>query len=381
MPDSLPFQISAEDHDTSARGGSLDLTRGRVNTPFFMPIGTYGAVKTMAPHELLELGAQVVLSNTYHLYLRPGTELLIRTGGLHSFMGWDGPILTDSGGFQIFSLTGLRKIDDDGVNFQSHLDGSKHRFTPENVIDIQRSLGSDFMMVLDECPPGDAPREVWAEAMRRTTVWAGRCMARFKATDPMYGYPQYLLPIVQGGTDHGLRRQSAEELLELGAHAYAVGGLAVGEPKDELFSTLEVLDPILPRDKLRYLMGVGTPTDIVRAVRLGIDMFDCVLPTRNARNGQLFTPEGKINMRNAGYRSDLRPVQEDCDCLLCANFSRAYLRHLLKTGEVLGLRLATGHNLRFYLWLMATIRKSLANGEFASWSKEFLALYEGGNRD
>ena len=264
----------------------------------------------------MELGAQVVLSNTYHLYLRPGTELLKQTRGLHSFMGWDGPLLTDSGGFQIFSLTGLRKIDDDGVSFQSHLDGSKHRFTPEKVVDIQRIIGSDFMMVLDECPPGDAPRQVWTEAVQRTTAWAKRCMTRFNDTEPLYGRPQYLVPIIQGGTDHALRRQSAVELLELDAQAYAIGGLAVGEPKEELFSTLELLDPILPRGKLRYLMGVGTPADIVRAVSLGIDMFDCVLPTRNARNGQLFTPTGKLNLRNAAFKSDLRPIQEDCNCLL-----------------------------------------------------------------
>ncbi len=358
MPDSLPFQITASDKHTSARAGVVDFARGQVYTPFFMPIGTYGAVKTMAPHELQELGAQVVLSNTYHLYLRPGTELLSQTGGLHPFMGWQGPILTDSGGFQIFSLTGLRKVDDEGVNFQSHLDGSKHRFTPEKVIDIQRTLGSDFMMVLDECPPGDDPRHVWARALQRTTDWARRCMARFDATDPLYGHPQYLLPIVQGGTDHQLRRQSAEELLELDAAAYAVGGLAVGEPKAELFSTLEVLDPILPSDRLRYLMGVGTPADIIRAVRLGIDMFDCVLPTRNARNGQLFTPDGKINMRNAAYRTDLRPVQEDCDCLLCAKFSRAYLRHLLKTSEAISLKLTTDPKHGCYQLLMSTLRKN-----------------------
>ncbi len=357
----------------------MEFSRGTVTTPFFMPIGTYGAVKTLAPGEVRELGAQVILSNTYHLYLRPGLELMGRFGGIHKFMGWDGPILTDSGGFQIFSLATLRKLDDDGVTFQSHLNGSLHRFTPEKAIDMQRVLGADLVMVLDECPSGDASLAEWQEALRRTTAWARRCLDRFNATEPRYGHPQNLFCIVQGGTDPQLRRQSTEALLALGPEVscYALGGVAVGEPKEELFATLELMNTLLPGDKPRYLMGVGTPADLVRAVSLGMDMFDCVLPTRNARNGQLFTPFGTLNIRNSRYRDDFAPVQENCDCPLCTQFSRAYLRHLFATREVLGLRLATAHNLRFYLRLMAHLRTAIREGRFQRWSREFLSRYEG----
>ncbi len=390
MSKRLAFTITAADPSTAARTGQIELARGTIETPCFMPIATHGAVKTLAPGEVRELGAQIILSNTYHLYLRPGLELINRYGGVHRFMGWERPILTDSGGYQIFSLASLRKVDDDGVTFQSHLDGTSHRFTPELVIDIQRQLGSDFIMALDECPPGDAPPGVIKEAVARTTRWARRCLDRFRTTKPGGDHPQTLFLIVQGGTDPHLRRRSTEELLALsassmeslrdrrtGASGYAIGGLAVGEPKEALFATLELMDELLPGDKPRYLMGVGTPADLVRAAASGMDLFDCVLPTRNARNGQLFTPHGTLNIRNARYRSDLEPVQADCDCPLCANFGRAYLSHLFHTGEVLGLRLATAHNLRFYLRLMADLRAAIREGRFQAWSREFLQQYEG----
>ena len=376
MSGDLAFIVRAEDSASSARVGSMELSRGAVQTPVFMPVGTYGAVKTLTPHEVRELGAQVVLSNTYHLYLRPGLELVTRFGGLHRFMGWDGPLLTDSGGYQIFSLAPMCRIDDAGVSFRSHLDGSEHHFTPEKIIDLQRGLGSDFVMVLDECPPGDAPLKAWRTAVERTTRWAQRSLARFRETEPRYGHPQYPVCIVQGGSDPGLRRRSVEELLQLDTPVYAVGGLAVGEPREELFATLELLDRLLPRDRPRYLMGVGTPADLVRAVAQGMDMFDCVLPTRNARNGQLFTAQGTLTIRNARYRDDLDPVMEDCDCLLCAHFNRAYLRHLFNTKETLGLRLATVHNLKFYFGLMAAMRAAIADGRFPAWSRAYLQTYE-----
>lgn len=340
-----------------------------------MPIGTHGAVKTMAPWELRELGAEMVLSNTYHLFLRPGMEVIGQSGGLHNFMGWDGPILTDSGGYQIFSLAALRKVDDEGVTFRSHLDGTTHHLTPEGVVDIQRGLGSDFVMALDVCPPADASRRMVAEAVARTTAWARRSAERFRTTAPSVGDGQSLVCIVQGGTDENLRRRSAEELLALETPAYAVGGLAVGESKEALLTTLELMAALLPQAKPRYLMGVGTPADLVRSVALGMDMFDCVLPTRNARNGQLFTPTGKLNIRNTRYRLDQEQVQEGCECPLCAHFGRAYLCHLFHTGEVLGLRLATAHNLHFYLRLMADMRRAIRQGRFDSWSQSFLRQY------
>ncbi|MFB0516686.1 MAG: tRNA guanosine(34) transglycosylase Tgt [Candidatus Neomarinimicrobiota bacterium] len=375
MNNQLPFTITAEDPRTSAREGLIRLARGSIETPCFMPIGTHGVVKTLAPREVQELGAQIILSNTYHLFLRPGMELITQYGGLHRFMGWNGPLLSDSGGYQVFSLASLRTVDNDGVTFQSHLDGSTHRFTPERIIDIQRGLGSDFVMALDECPPGDAPWRLVEEAVTRTTVWARRSRDHFQATATGENRAQALFLIVQGGTDPQLRRRSVEELLELGAPAYAVGGLAVGEPSEALFATLELIDELLPRGKPRYLMGVGTPADLVRAVAAGMDMFDCVLPTRNARNGQLFTPYGTLNIRNARYRLERKPVQADCDCPLCAQFERAYLSHLFHTGEVLGLRLATAHNLRFYLALMADMRAAIREGSFQAWSRAFLRRY------
>ncbi|SVC73091.1 uncharacterized protein METZ01_LOCUS325945, partial [marine metagenome] len=282
------FSITHSDKNTSARSGILKTDHGEIQTPFFMPVGTYGTVKTQSSQEILALPSSILLSNTYHLYLRPGTEILSEAGGLHRFMNWDGAILTDSGGFQIYSLESYRKISESGVTFRSHLDGSEHHFTPEKIVDIQRIIGSDFMMMLDICPPGDADHEIWVNALETTTKWAKRSMKQFHETDSLYGYQQVLIPIVQGGTDKKLRRQAASELCELNAEAYAIGGLAVGESKSERLETVEWMDEFLPKDKPRYLMGVGTLTDLIESVSRGVDMFDCVMPTRNARNGQLF---------------------------------------------------------------------------------------------
>ena len=349
-----------------------------------MPVGTYGAVKTLAPWEVQQLGAQIILSNTFHLYLRPGLELLSEFGGVHRFMGWSGPILTDSGGFQVFSLGSLAQVDDKGVSFKSPIDGGGHYLTPERVVDIQRLLGSDIMMALDDCPAGDIPldqrQERWEAAVHRTTIWAGRCLQRYRETKPGGEHAPYLMMVVQGGTDPALRQRSVEQLLELGEEpiGYAVGGLAVGEPKEALFATLELMDRWLPADKPRYLMGVGTPADLVRAVAAGMDMFDCVLPTRNARNGQLFTPNGPLNIRNARHRTDLDPVDPNCACPLCNNFSRAHLAHLFRIGEMLALRLATAHNLRFYHNTMEQLRGAIESAEFSAWSRKFLQAYENG---
>jgi len=342
-----------------------------------MPVGTYGAVKTFSSEEINLLPSDILLSNTYHLYLRPGTEILEAAGGLHKFMNWDGAILTDSGGFQIFSLEGFRKITEDGVTFRSHLDGSKHHFTPEKIVDIQRSIGSDFMMMLDVCPSGDASRKVWIEALETTTRWAKRGMNHFRNTEPLYGHQQVLLPIVQGGTDEELRRRSAKELCELNAQAYAIGGLAVGEPKPEMLSTVEVMDEELPKDKPRYLMGVGTPADLVRNVARGVDMFDCVMPTRNARNSQIFTFNGKMNIRNAKYREDFSLIDESSTSPYSKTYTKAYLHHLFRTQEVLGLRIASQHNLHFYIELMKKMRTEIINDSFESWANSFLITYEG----
>ncbi|NQU68244.1 MAG: tRNA guanosine(34) transglycosylase Tgt [Candidatus Marinimicrobia bacterium] len=369
------FQLEKTDQDTSARAGLIHTDHGILETPFFMPVGTHGAVKTQSSQEIKEM-SRILLSNTYHLYLRPGTDILKAAGGLHGFMNWDGAILTDSGGFQIFSLPGLRKISDDGVTFQSHLDGSSHHLTPEKVVDIQRIIGSDFMMMLDICPPGDADRATWVEALEQTTRWAKRSMTHFRNTDPIYGHHQVIMPIVQGGTDLNLRKQSANELMQLDAQAYAIGGLAVGEPKNEMLDTAQFTCEILPPDKPRYLMGVGTPADLVQNVARGVDMFDCVMPTRNARNGQLFTFDGKVNIRNSKCQNDFSPIDSNGYSEMSEQYSLAYLNHLFKTNEVLGLRIATQHNLTFYIHLMTLMRANILEGTFSSWSKDFLQRFE-----
>ena len=369
------FTINHRSNKSQARAGVLKTAHGKINTPFFMPIATYGAVKTQSSEEIEKLPSNILLSNTYHLYIRPGTKILEEAGGLHNFMNWNGIILTDSGGYQVYSLEGMRKIDSDGVTFQSHLDGSKHYFTPEKVVDIQRSIGSDIMMMLDVCPPGNANQKEWIDALHHTTNWAKRAKKHFDQTKSLYGYHQIISPIVQGGTDLKLRQQSASELMELNCDMYAIGGLAVGEPKQEMLKVVNYLDSILPKDKPRYLMGVGTPADLVESVLNGVDMFDCVIPTRNARNSQLFSFDGKINIRNAKYAHDFSPIDNNDFSPISNQYSKAYLHHLFKTNEILGLRIATEHNLKFYMHLMQLIRKMIKDECFEQWAKDFLERY------
>ena len=370
------FKLEATASTTSARAGIITTDHGKIKTPFFMPVGTYGAVKTFSSEEVKLLPSQILLSNTYHLYLRPGTKIINKAGGLHKFMDWDGIILTDSGGFQIFSLEGFRKVSDDGVTFRSHLDGSEHHFTPERIIDIQRSIGSDFMMMLDVCPSGDADQQTWISALETTTNWAKRGMKHYLNSEPIYGHNQILLPIIQGGTDKELRYRSANELCSLNADAYAIGGLAVGEPKPKMLSTVEIMDEILPQDKPRYLMGVGTPSDLVRNVARGVDMFDCVMPTRNARNGQIFTTNGKINIRNSKYKEDFSYIDDSSASPYSKKYTKSYLHHLFKTQEVLGLRIASQHNLHFYISLMNKMREKIVSDTFENWANSFLKNYE-----
>ena len=369
------FTINKCCDKTSARIGSLDTAHGTIETPTFMPIGTYAAIKTLSTNEIKELGFNLVLSNTYHLYLRPGTEVLDKFKGLHSFMDWDGSILTDSGGFQIYSLSDFRKIDDNGVEFRSHLDGSKHYFTPEKIVDIQRSIGSDIMMVLDVCPPSDATYEQHLKAVNITTAWAKRCLIHLDNVGPKYGFEQIISPIIQGGTSEELRKISAEQLIELNASMYAIGGLAVGEQKEEMLQTISFLDTIMPKDKPRYLMGVGTPEDLIECVALGVDMFDCVIPTRNGRNGQLFTTRGKVNIRNAKHKDDQSPIDINNSNAISQNYTKGYLHHLFKTDEILGYRIATQHNLSFYNNLLIKAKDAIVNQNFYVWSRDFLKSY------
>jgi len=362
----LSFEELARDPRTAARRGRLQLAHGVVDTPAFMPVGTQGTVKAMTPEELKGMQTQILLGNTYHLYMRPGHELIARCGGLHKFMNWDRCILSDSGGFQVYSLAKLRKVDDDGVTFQSHLDGSTHRFTPERSIEIQIALGVDIAMAFDECPPYPAePREV-ERAVVRTTAWAARCLeARADHSPALFG-------IVQGGVIPELRSRSAEELSRLPFDGFALGGLSVGEPKELLWPTVAHTAPLLPADKPRYLMGVGTPEDLLEGVTLGIDMFDCVMPTRNARNGLMFTSQGRVIIKHQRYQNDKRPLDPDCNCYTCRNYSRAYLRHLFLSKEILSSRLNTWHNLHFYQDLMARVRQAIAKGRFVEFKKYFL---------
>ncbi len=356
------------DPHSMARAGTFSTPHGDIPLPAFAPVGTQATVKTLTPDELEALGATLILCNTYHLYLRPGIEVVSRLGGLHRFMGWSRPILTDSGGFQVFSLAGLRTVDDEGVTFRSHIDGSTHRFTPESTIAAQEALGADIIMCLDECaPPLD--RTYNERAVERTHRWAVRCREAQTRTD------QALFGIVQGGVFADLRRQSARFLTALDFPGYAIGGLSVGESKAEMHATLEVVVPLLPANKPRYLMGVGSPEDLLEGVSRGIDLFDCVLPTRVARNGGLFTHRGRINIRSARFAEDPSPIEEGCSCYTCRHFSRAYLRHLFKAEEILGLRLATLHNLHFVLQLMADIRESILQERFSSFKDEFLHHY------
>ncbi len=370
MVESAPgaFELIARDDVTRARRGTVHTAHGAVPTPVFCPVGTQATVKGLAPRDLLTLEAPMILSNTYHLYLRPGADLIGELGGLHRFMAWPGPILTDSGGFQVFSLEGLRKVDDEGVTFRSHIDGSEHRFTPEKVIEIQQILGSDIAMAFDECAkPHD--RAYIAEAMRRTHLWAERCLAAHSRPD------QALYGIVQGGVFEDLRAESARVLSEMDFPGYAIGGLSVGESKEDMLRILDHVVPLLPDGKARYLMGVGSPEDLVEGVARGIDIFDCVLPSRLGRNGAVFTPEGRINLRNAQFRDDPRPIQEDCACYTCQHFSRAYLRHLIISRELLAPHLNTLHNVHFLLNLMSRIREAIEGDRFADLRECFWAEY------
>jgi queuine tRNA-ribosyltransferase len=355
-----------EARDGGARAGLLTTPHGAVETPVFMPVGTAGAVKAVLHRDLRELGARVLLANTYHLMLRPGDDLVASLGGLHGFTGWDGPFLTDSGGYQVFSLAALRRVDEEGVRFRSHIDGSEHLLSPERSMAVQENLGADIAMAFDECPPGDAPRELVAEATARTTRWAGRSRDAHRRDD------QWLFAIVQGGVHLDLREGSARSLVEIGFPGYAIGGLAVGEAKTDRERVLDHLGALLPADKPRYLMGVGTPEDLVDAVGRGVDMFDCVLPTRNARNGQLFTSRGRLSIRNARYRDDPRPPDPGCACPACRTASRAYLRHLHLANEMTAGTLMTLHNLFFYLDMMRTMRQSIRLCRFEEWRRETL---------
>ncbi|MBN9472703.1 MAG: tRNA guanosine(34) transglycosylase Tgt [Bordetella sp. SCN 67-23] len=368
----LKFELLAT--DGQARRGRVTLNHGVVETPIFMPVGTYGTVKAMAPYELDEVGAQIVLGNTFHLWLRPGTQIIDAHGGLHGFMQWHKPILTDSGGFQVFSLEGLRKITEEGVRFASPIDGARLMLTPEESMRIQRSLNSDIAMVFDECTPyaidgRPATTEEAATSMRMSLRWARRSRDEFEALEN----PNALFGIVQGGMFESLRDESLAGLKDIGFHGYAIGGLSVGEPKEDMLRILAHVAPRLPQDAPRYLMGVGTPEDLVDGVAAGVDMFDCVMPTRNARNGWLFTRYGDVKIRNARYRDDTRPLDETCGCYTCQNFSRSYLHHLFRSNEILGARLNTIHNLHYYLQLMQEMRDAIAGGVFAAWRAEFAA--------
>jgi queuine tRNA-ribosyltransferase len=366
---SLSFTLEQACDETLARAGVLHTPHGPVPTPVFMPVGTQATVKTLAPWDLTAAGARIVLANTYHLYLRPGADVVAELGGLHQFMGWDAPILTDSGGYQVFSLADRRRIDDDGVVFRSHIDGSEHRFTPASVMRTQELLGADIVMALDECTAYPCDHDYARRAMERTHRWAEACLAAKTRPD------QALFGITQGGMYEDLRRESARFIAGLDTPGIAVGGLSVGEPKDVMWRMLVVTMPHLPANKPRYLMGVGSPEDLVEGVAHGVDLFDCVLPTRIARNGALLTETGRLNIRNAAYERDPRPIEEDCDCSTCQHFSRAYLRHLFKAQEILGLHLATVHNVRFLVRLMERMRAAILAGEFAAFRQAFLAAY------
>ncbi len=368
----ITLNFTLDHTDGSARAGLLKTDHGEIPTPMFMPVGTQGTVKAIEPRELREIGARIILGNTYHLYLRPGTSVIEEAGGLHAFAAWDRPILTDRGGYQVFSLADLRGIDPDGVQFRSHHDGSLHRFTPESVIDIQRSLGSDIMMVLDECPAYPCDAEYARRSHELTVRWAGRCRAHWEKTSGRYGTNQSLYAIVQGSIYPELRSESASALVAMDFDGYAIGGLSVGEPVEAMYAMTSLCTGLLPADKTRYLMGVGTPENILESIERGIDLFDCVMPTRNARNALLFTREGKLNLRNAAFANDFRPPDRECGCYTCRSFSRAYLRHLIKAGEILGLQLATLHNLAFYLWLVGAAREAILQQRFRQWKEKVL---------
>jgi queuine tRNA-ribosyltransferase len=379
----MPFEFGIDATDGSARSATFRTPRGEVPTPAFMPVGTLGTVKSVSPDELREMNAGMILANTYHLYLRPGQDLVRELGGLHAFMRWDGPILTDSGGYQVFSLADINEIRDEGVVFQSHIDGSRHFFTPESVMEIQRTLGADVVMAFDECPPGGASREHVREASERTIRWLVRCRDRFnELLSGSEGPEQVLFPVLQGNIYSDLRTEQVRAVDAEGDWAgYGIGGLSVGESKDAMWNTLEVLDVELASDKPRYLMGVGYPDDLLEAIGRGCDMFDCVAPTRNARHGTAWTSEGQVNIKASRFRRDTRPLEPGCDCYGCTRFDRAYLRHLKVAGERLGDRLISIHNLRFLLRLTEECRKHIGDGTFHSWSDDWLRRYRDTGKD
>ena len=369
----MKYQLVATNKDTKARAGVISTDHGDIETPIFMPVGTVGAVKAVHMHELRsDVKAQIILGNTYHLYLRPGMDIIERAGGLHKFNTWDKPILTDSGGFQVFSLSENRKLKEEGASFRSHIDGSKHLFTPEKVVDIQRSIGSDIMMALDECPPGTSDYQYAEKSLRLTQRWLKRGWQRFNETSPLYGHSQAFFPIVQGCVYADLRRDSAKFVADLGAEGNAIGGLAVGEPTEAMYDMIEVVNEILPEDKPRYLMGVGTPANILEAIDRGVDMMDCVMPTRNGRNGMLFTQHGIMNMRNKKWADDFSPLQEDGASMVDRIYSKAYVRHLFIAQEILAMQIASVHNLAFYLWLVGEARAHILKGDFKTWKTEMV---------
>ena len=371
----MPFSFILQtlDSRSKARAGTFQTLHGEIKTPIFMPVGTQATVKALSPSELEECGSSIILANTYHLHLRPGDELIAAAGGLHKFEHWDRAMLTDSGGFQVFSLRDISKITENGVTFQSHIDGSKHHFSPERVMEIEHNLGADIIMVFDECPPSDASPEKIRKAVERTLRWAGRCLEAHQKIPFHFGYPQALFGIVQGGTIRELREYCARELVAMDFPGYALGGLAVGESIESTYSVVDYSSDLLPVNKPRYLMGVGTPEDILECIERGIDMFDCVLPTRNARNGSAFTSRGKVNVKNAKYTRDFEGrIDPECSCYACSNFSMAYIRHLYMAGEILALRLLTLHNVHFYMHLVSSAREHILAGDFPEWKKSVL---------
>ena len=369
----MHFDLKKTDASSNARAGILHTDHGDIATPIFMPVGTVGSVKAVHQHELVsDIDAEIILGNTYHLYLRPGMDILKEAGGLHSFMNWSRPILTDSGGFQVFSLADNRKITEEGCKFKSHIDGSRHMFTPENVVDIQRVIGSDIMMAFDECPPGESPYPYAKKSMELTHRWMDRCMKRFYETEPLYGNQQALFPIVQGCKYPELRRISAEHAASHDAIGYAIGGLAVGEPTEVMYQMIEIVNAILPTDRPRYLMGVGTPANILEAIERGVDMFDCVMPTRNGRNGMLFTWDGTVNIKNKKWETCFLPIDPSSPAAADREYTFAYLHHLIKSEELLGLQIASIHNLTFYLSLVRSARQHILDGDFTSWKASVL---------
>ena len=364
----MKFTLQHKDKETNARACEIVTDHGVIQTPIFMPVGTAAAMKGIFHRDVRdEAKAQIILANTYHLYLRPGMKILEEAGGVHRFSTWDKPMLTDSGGFQVFSLAACRKLKEEGCHFQSHIDGSRHLFTPESVIDTERTIGADIMMAFDECPPGDAPKEYAAKSLALTERWLDRCFNQYHKTQPKYGHNQSLFPIVQGCGFPDLRAKAAENVLQYNADGYAIGGLAVGEPTDVMYAMIEVVNAILPEDKPRYLMGVGTPINILEGIARGVDMFDCVMPTRNGRNGQLFTSEGVINIRNKKWENDFSPIDPNGTTFVDHQYSKAYLHHLVVCGEMLAAQIASLHNTGFYLWLVGEARRHIIAGDFAQW--------------